>query len=200
MNKQQIKGMETDAGNLQIEQIESLSVAGNRLAKLREACGWSINDVSARLKVPSSKLLALEAGDIRQFPGLPFTIGVVRSYTRMLGVDSDPFVQVLRFEGVDLQNINVSMPQQKDINIQREHISIKLQRNSSRYRFRIWSVIVSVISFLIFAMIWTSSEKYVNKKSIIQNSSGVLDAPSVDSLNTHDIPSGISNIHDKIGT
>jgi hypothetical protein len=48
---------------------------------------WSIDDVSARLKVSSAKLRALESGDISQLPDTTFALGVVRSYAKMLGAD-----------------------------------------------------------------------------------------------------------------
>ncbi|MDU0810567.1 MAG: helix-turn-helix domain-containing protein [Burkholderia sp.] len=181
MNKlQRIKDIGADTEKLQIEEIESLSVAGNQLSKLREACGFSINDVSARLKVPSSKLLALEAGDIRQFPGLPFTIGVIRSYTRMLGVDSDPFVQVLRFEGIESKDIDASIPAQTGINMKRENL-VKFPRASS-YRFRLWSRTVAVITLLIATVIWTSNKKSTSREVAVKKTSDMLNALSANSI------------------
>ncbi len=67
------RGTETNAEHKPASAgLESLAAVGARLAQLREAKGWSVADVSARLKVAAPKLRALEAGDISQMPGATF--------------------------------------------------------------------------------------------------------------------------------
>lgn len=69
---------------------------GAQLAALREQRGMSIEDVSARLKVSVQKLKRLEAGEWDALPEMPFILGVVRSYARMLGADPEPMIEPLR--------------------------------------------------------------------------------------------------------
>jgi cytoskeleton protein RodZ len=64
---------------------ETLGAVGARLAQLRQAKGWSVEDVSARLKVAVPKLRELEAGDISHLPDATFAMGVVRAYAKLLG-------------------------------------------------------------------------------------------------------------------
>ena len=91
-------GAETNGAKPAPAGLESLAAVGSRLAQLRETRGWTVDDVSARLKVAPQKLRALEAGDISHLPGVTFALGVVRSYAKMLGVDPEPFAQALRRE------------------------------------------------------------------------------------------------------
>ncbi|UUM22011.1 helix-turn-helix domain-containing protein [Mycoavidus sp. SF9855] len=74
----------------------SARVAGEQLAQLRQAKGWLIEDVSARLKVPVAKMRALEAGELEHLPEVTFAIGIMRSYAKILGTDPQPLVDALR--------------------------------------------------------------------------------------------------------
>jgi len=85
-------GAETNGAKPAPAGLESLAAVGSRLAQLRETRGWTVDDVSARLKVAPQKLRALEAGDISHLPGVTFALGVVRSYAKMLGVDPEVLV------------------------------------------------------------------------------------------------------------
>jgi cytoskeleton protein RodZ len=96
--------------------LDSLTAVGARLAQLRESKNWSIDDVSARLKVSSVKLRALEAGDISHLPDTTFALGVVRSYAKMLGADPAPFTQALRREkGVPAPNLSMPASSGRDL-------------------------------------------------------------------------------------
>ena len=96
--------------------LDSLMAVGARLTQLRESKNWSIDDVSARLKVSSAKLRALEAGDISQLPDTTFALGVVRSYAKMLGADPAPFTQALRREkGVPAPDLSMPASSGRDL-------------------------------------------------------------------------------------
>ncbi|MBY4896193.1 RodZ domain-containing protein [Cupriavidus sp. AU9028] len=62
---------------------------GSSLAQARAAQGMSVEDVSARLKVPRQKIQAIEAGDVAALPDLTFAKGLMRAYARMLHIDID---------------------------------------------------------------------------------------------------------------
>lgn len=131
----------------------SLAAAGACLAQLREAKGWSIDDVSSRLKVPPPKLRALESGDVSHFPGTTFALGVVRSYAKMLGVDPAPFVQALRREKGEPEP-DLSMPASTGTDLPRGRVSVSLG-GTPRHRSWWWGV-AAVIVGLVALVMWHS--------------------------------------------
>jgi cytoskeleton protein RodZ len=133
--------------------FDSLAAAGVRLAQLRQAKGWSIDDVSARLKVPAGKMRALEAGDISQLPGTTFALGVVRSYAKMLGVDPAPFVQALRREKGEPEP-DLSMPASTGTDLPRGRVSVSLGGTPRRRSW--WWGVAAVVVALIALVMWRS--------------------------------------------
>lgn len=120
------KSPETNAGEKPATAgggMASVAAVGARLAELRRTKGWSVDDVSARLKVAAPKLQALEAGDTSQLPGTTFALGLVRSYAKMLGVDPEPFAQALRREK-GVPEVDLSMPASAGTDLPRGRVSI----------------------------------------------------------------------------
>ncbi|EKZ99882.1 MULTISPECIES: RodZ domain-containing protein [Cupriavidus] len=62
---------------------------GAKLKDAREAQRLSLEDVSARLKVAASKLVAIESGNVSSLPDVTFAKGVMRAYARALQVNID---------------------------------------------------------------------------------------------------------------
>jgi cytoskeleton protein RodZ len=130
---------------------ESLASVGARLAQLRESKGWSIEDVSARLKVSVTKLRALEAGDLSHLPDTTFALGVVRSYAKMLGADPAPYTQALRRErGVPAPDL--TMPASAGADLPRGKVSLSLGSNAPRRRSWLWGVAAVVVALIALAM------------------------------------------------
>jgi cytoskeleton protein RodZ len=130
--------------------FDSLAAAAARLAQLRESRGWLIDDVSARLKVPASKMRALEAGDISRFPGTTFALGVVRSYAKMLGVDPAPFTQALRREKGEPEP-DLSMPASTGTGLPRGRVSVSLG-STQRHRSWWWGVAAVFVALIALAL------------------------------------------------
>lgn len=130
--------------------FDSLAAAAARLAQLRESRGWRIDDVSGRLKVPASKMRALEAGDISLFPGTTFALGVVRSYAKMLGVDPAPFTQALRREKGEPEP-DLSMPAATGTGLPRGRVSVSLG-GTQRHRSWWWGVAAVLVALIALAM------------------------------------------------
>ena len=133
--------------------FDSLAAAGARLAQLRQARDWSVDDVSARLKVPAAKIRALEAGDISNLPGTTFALGVVRSYAKMLGVDAAPFAQALRREKGEPEP-DLSMPASTGTDLPRGRVSVSLG-GTPRHRSWWWGVAAVVVALIALVM-WHS--------------------------------------------
>ncbi|MEM5420267.1 MULTISPECIES: helix-turn-helix domain-containing protein [Paraburkholderia] len=139
---------------------DTLAAAGARLAQLREAKGWAIEDVSARLKVSVSKLRELEAGDISHLPDTTFALGVVRAYAKLLGTDSAPFTQALRRER-GMAQPDLSMPASAGSDLPRGRVSLSLGGSGARAPRRraswLWGVAIIVIAVLAISMWHTNS-------------------------------------------
>ncbi|WP_322025970.1 helix-turn-helix domain-containing protein [Burkholderia sp. BCC1977] len=148
---QPTNGAETNAAKPAPAGLETLAAVGSRLAQLREAKGWTVDDVSARLKVAPQKLRALEAGDISHLPGVTFALGVVRSYAKMLGVDPEPFAQALRRER-GVPEVDLSMPASSGTDLPRGRVSIPLG-GSSRHHPWLWGTAIVVVA-VIAVLMW----------------------------------------------
>ena len=139
---------------------DTMAAAGARLAQLREAKGWAIEDVSARLKVSVSKLRELEAGDISHLPDTTFALGVVRAYAKLLGADSAPFTQALRRER-GIAQPDLSMPASAGSDLPRGRVSLSLGGSGARAPRRraswLWGVAIVVVAVLAISMWHTNS-------------------------------------------
>ncbi|QJW77805.1 helix-turn-helix domain-containing protein [Burkholderia glumae] len=170
------RGAETNAEQKPVSAgLESLVAVGARLAQLREAKGWSVADVSSRLKVAAPKLRALEAGDISQMPGSTFAVGVVRSYAKMLGVDPEPFAQALRREK-GVPEVDLSMPASSGTDLPRGRVSIPLGEPTHR-RSWLWGVL-AVVVVVIAAAMWHSGGDSANWLAKFKSNAGVAGSAS----------------------
>ena len=131
---------------------DSVAAIGSRLARLRESKGWTIEDVSARLKVSVLKLRGLEAGDFTRMPDTTFALGVVRSYAKMLGADPAPFVEALRRERGRSQP-DLSMPASSGSDLPRGKVSLSLgSSGGQRRRSWLWGVAAVIVGVIALAM------------------------------------------------
>ncbi len=68
---------------------------GNALKSGREAQGLSLGDVSAKLRISTNYLEKLEQGNRNGLPSMAYIIGFVRSYAKLVKIDSDPLCREL---------------------------------------------------------------------------------------------------------
>ncbi|POR53767.1 cytoskeleton protein RodZ [Paraburkholderia eburnea] len=140
---------------------DTLGAVGARLAQLRQSKGWSVEDVSARLKVAVPKLRELEAGDISHLPDATFAVGVVRAYAKLLGADPAPFIQALRRERGEAQQ-DLSMPASAGADLPRGRVSLSLGggggvRAPRRRASWLWGVALVVVAVIVIGMWRTNS-------------------------------------------
>ncbi len=64
-----------------------------QLVAARQARGITAEDMIRQLKLHPRQLDALERGDWKALPGLPFVRGTIRNYGKVLGVDVDPLLE-----------------------------------------------------------------------------------------------------------
>lgn len=87
---------------------------GDRLAQARQDQRFSLEDVSARLKVAAHKLAAIEQGDVAALPDVTFAKGVMRAYARMLQVDIDALLA--RFHAQAVPVVEIGMRREGGLN------------------------------------------------------------------------------------
>lgn len=74
----------------EVETVERPAAAariGADLRAARERLGWSLDDVSASLRIRYPYLLAIEDGRIGDLPAATYAVGFVRAYAALLGLD-----------------------------------------------------------------------------------------------------------------
>ncbi|MBB5519144.1 TonB family protein [Amphiplicatus metriothermophilus] len=77
------------ASELRAEDFESI---GAYLRAAREACGLSLEELSARTHIKTAFLDAIEEMAVRRLPSRPFAIGFVKVYAETLELDPGPVV------------------------------------------------------------------------------------------------------------
>ena len=65
---------------------------GEQLKSAREAQGKSLDDIGSELKIRADHVAALEAGDFVKFDAPIFVRGFIRSYCRILKLDTNALV------------------------------------------------------------------------------------------------------------
>lgn len=72
-----------------------VATVGQQLREARERQGLSVDDVVAKIKLAHRQIVALEADDFEALPETAFLRGFVRSYAKMLQIDSQPLLDAL---------------------------------------------------------------------------------------------------------
>jgi cytoskeleton protein RodZ len=90
MNEETKSTASSLTGRLTIDQ----SNFGSTLREAREAKGFSLEMIADKLKLRTSLLSLLEAGEFHQLPEAIFTRSYIQSYAKLVGLDATPFVQV----------------------------------------------------------------------------------------------------------
>lgn len=103
-----------DGGATDADRAAVAREIGAQLARAREAQRFSLEDVSARLKVASAKLAAIESGNLQTLPDVTFVKGVMRTYARMLHVDIDALLG--RFHAQPVQVAQMTRRHEGSIN------------------------------------------------------------------------------------
>jgi cytoskeleton protein RodZ len=143
-------------GIQQAASLDSVAAVGARLTQLREAKNWSLDDVSARLKVSPQKLRALESGDLGLFPDRNFATGIVRSYAKIMGADPAPFTAALRHANGPVEQ-NLSLPASSGAGLPRGRVSVPLG-SSPRRRSWLWGVAAVIVAVIALAMWHTGGD------------------------------------------
>ena len=71
---------------------QSISV-GDSLRNARMVIGWTVSDVAKKLNLTPSAVEFIEANQFERLPGTTFARGYIRSYAKILGLDSNQLAQ-----------------------------------------------------------------------------------------------------------
>jgi cytoskeleton protein RodZ len=163
-------------GGIQAAGLESVAAVGSRLTQLREAKNWSIDDVSARLKVSPQKLRALESGDLSLFPDRNFAAGIVRSYAKIMGADPAPFTAALRQASGPVEQ-NLSLPASSGAGLPRGRVSVPLGSSPKR-RSWLWGVAAVIVAVIALAMWHTGGDSAAWLAKLKAGANGATQATS----------------------
>ena len=72
--------------------IEAFATAAGYLKSVREASGYSLEEISARTHIKASYLRAIEDNDAAGMPSRPFALGFVKAFAETLELDADAVV------------------------------------------------------------------------------------------------------------
>ena len=84
-----------NVGRLMNEGVETATTAGMLLREARQACGVHIAALAVSLKVPVSKLEALESDNYEALPDTVFVRALASSVCRTLKIDAGPILSLL---------------------------------------------------------------------------------------------------------
>jgi cytoskeleton protein RodZ len=85
-----------DETMIDVTRLDSTKKIGMALKSARRRQEMSLADVSRRLNISSDFLASLEAGTFDDLPGPTYVVGFLRSYARLVGIDSDALVDSYR--------------------------------------------------------------------------------------------------------
>ncbi len=113
--------------------IQSEVTAGAALRRAREARGLHIAALAATLKVPQSKLEALEADRYKELPDATFARALARSVCRALKIDAEPVLAMLPRGGneasLDRVTPGLNQPFRERAASQEPMVSVALLKN-----------------------------------------------------------------------
>ncbi|HIA48396.1 MAG TPA: helix-turn-helix domain-containing protein [Candidatus Hydrogenedentes bacterium] len=71
------------------------SFRGNELRVRREEMGLSREDVFRKLRIPIDVVEQIESGRMKPLPSLTYSIGFIKTYCDLLGINSEPYISEL---------------------------------------------------------------------------------------------------------
>ena len=85
---------------------------GRYLRQIRMQRGISVRDVSNQIRIRINQVEALEDGRVEDLPGLVYSIGYVRSYANLLGLDGEEAVRRFKSDTPSIDASDLSFPEQ----------------------------------------------------------------------------------------
>lgn len=132
-------------------QVTQIS-AGDQLKHLREQKNLSVQDIASRLNLEARIIEAIENNNFELLPTATYTRGYLRSYAKILGVDSDAIVT----------SYNDNAPEPPEIIPEVKHVT---QTSSSDKPVMAITYLIT-LTLVILLVAWLYSNYVVDKESI----------------------------------
>ncbi len=138
----------------------------------REEQGKSLEDIGEALKIRADHVLALEEGDFSKFDAPVFVRGFIRSYCRILHLDSAPMVVQLNQElgGTDALASDPALSPGKKGFVDRLTLFL------TRVNWSIWLPLLVLI--LIASIVWTVVEAKEAKREQLESGNWIENLPA----------------------
>ncbi|MDP6793885.1 MAG: helix-turn-helix domain-containing protein [Verrucomicrobiota bacterium] len=145
---------------------------GDQLRAAREEQGKSLEDIGEALKIRADHVLALEEGDFSKFDAPVFVRGFIRSYCRILHLDSAPMVVQLNQElgGTDALASDPALSPGKKGFVDRLTLFL------TRVNWSIWLPLLVLI--LIASIVWTVVEAKEAKREQLESGNWIENLPA----------------------
>lgn len=72
--------------------MSHITFPGHELRATREELGLSSDDIYRRIRVPAQFVESIEAGAVHTLPAACYSVGFLRTYCQLLGIESNRFV------------------------------------------------------------------------------------------------------------
>ena len=140
----------------------------------REQHGKSLEDIGGELKIRADHVIALEEGDFDKFDAPVFVRGFVRSYCRILKIDSAPVVVQLNQELGNTEALasDPALPPSK------KGVVDQLTLFLSRVNWSVWLPLLVLI--LIASIVWVVVETQETKREQLESGSWIDDLPAAE--------------------
>ena len=76
----------------EVNTANNLGSPGKSLRRSREACGFTVEEVAAHLKLGVEKIESLERGEVSSIAAPVFVAGYLRAYAKLVGLPGDEIV------------------------------------------------------------------------------------------------------------
>ena len=93
-----------EAGPMHDSEIQRV---GDRIAEARRGLGIELEDVAEKTRIPLRHLIAIEASNYEALPASTYSVGFVKTYARLLGLDADAIGAEFREERGEVQTMRV---------------------------------------------------------------------------------------------
>ena len=145
--------MHTNVGLSMSEVVESGVTAGGLLKEARQAAGMHIAALAVALKVPVSKLEALEADNYKVLPDTVFVRALASSVCRTLKIDPAPILSLLpqsQSPRLSVDSAGINAPVKGSAGKSSSSSSASFAGSGSGSR----SVVLVVLALLVGAVVW----------------------------------------------
>lgn len=96
----------------------------NNLKTLRIDKGLSIEEIAEELKLSTDVIKKLESGQFSELGAFPYVRGYLNNYTKLLGVDAQPYIDMVPKSEINIPSVNTSHSMAKGIKLKRRSKSV----------------------------------------------------------------------------